>query len=100
MKAFVCLAAASAAPLAAVHAHPVTHAVAHAAPVVAHHAVHAAPVVHAVAHAAPVAGYAASDLAEAAFSLSGSNGVEGSYSMNLPYGLVQTVTYPANNVDG
>ena len=120
MKAFVCLAAASTAPLAAPVAHPVTHAVAHAAPVVAHHAVHAAPVVHAVAHAAPVAGYAAGDLAEvspytynygvaddyskAAFSQSESNDgtgvVEGSYSVNLPDGRVQTVTYHANDVDG
>merc|ERR1712117_876567 len=74
---------AAVAPLAAHVAHPVAHAVAHAAPVVAHaghafahpvahaapvvHAaplVHAAPVVHAVAHAAPVAVHAAGDLAE------------------------------------
>merc|ERR1711934_479156 len=93
----------------------------HAAPVV-HHApvVHAAPVIHAVAHAAPVAGYAAGDLAEvspytynygvaddyskAAFSQSESNDgtgvVEGSYSVNLPDGRVQTVSYHANDVDG
>merc|ERR1712117_885924 len=66
---------AAVAPLAAHVAHPVAHAVAHAAPVVAHaghafahpvahHAVHAAPVVHAVAHAAPVAVHAVGDLAE------------------------------------
>merc|ERR1712158_51227 len=105
---------------APVVAHPVAHAV-HAAPVV--HAaplVHAAPVVHAVAHAAPVAVRAAGDLAEvspytynygvaddyskAAFSQTESNDgtgvVEGSYSVNLPDGRVQTVTYHANDVDG
>merc|ERR1711971_693491 len=115
-----------AAPLAhAVHAAPLAHAV--HAPVVAHavhapvaHAVHAAPVAvaHAV-HAAP-AGYAAGDLAEvppytynygvaddyskAAFSQTESNDgtgvVEGSYSVNLPDGRVQTVTYHANDIDG
>merc|ERR1711942_584699 len=96
-------------------AHPVAHAVAH--PVVAH----AAPVVHAVAH--PVAhavGYANPDLAEvspytynygvadeytgAAFSQSESNDgtgvVDGSYSVNLPDGRIQTVNYHANDIDG
>merc|ERR1712037_807202 len=101
--------------------HGLGHAVAHAAPLV-----HAAPVVHhaPVVHAAPIAhhavGYAAPDLAEvspytynygvadeysgAAFSQSESNDgtgvVEGSYSVNLPDGRVQTVTYHANDVDG
>merc|ERR1712001_396393 len=112
---------------APVVAHPVAHhAVAHAAPV-AHHAVHAAPlvhaapivhhapVVHAVAHAAPLDDLAevspytynygvADDYSKAAFSQSESNdgtGVaEGSYSVNLPDGRVQTVTYHANDVDG
>merc|ERR1711912_37555 len=68
-------------PLHSVAPHAVGHAVhapviAHAAPVVAHHAVHAAPVVAHAAHAAPVvhaapayhapvkAGYVADDLAE------------------------------------
>merc|ERR1712072_1109063 len=82
--------------------------------------VHAAPVVHAVAHAAPVAGHGAGDLAEvspytynygvaddyskAAFSQTESNDgtgvVEGSYQVNLPDGRVQTVNYHANDVDG
>merc|ERR1719350_1248849 len=96
-------------------AHPVAHAVAHpVAHAVAHPVVHAAPVVHhAVAH--PV-GYAAPDLAEvspytfnygvadeysgAAFTQSESNDgtgvVEGSYSVNLPDGRIQTVNYHAN----
>merc|ERR1712158_196883 len=110
-------AVAHAAPVLAL---PVAHAV-HAAPVVhAAHAVHAAPVVHAVAHAAPVAVHAVGDLAEvspytynygvaddysgAAFSQSESNDgtgvVEGSYSVNLPDGRIQTVTYHANDIDG
>merc|ERR1712186_136586 len=106
-------------PVAAHVAHPVAHhAVAHAAPVVAH-AAH--PIAHhAVAHAAPVAVHAVGDLAEvspytynygvaddyskAAFSQTESNDgtgvVEGSYSVNLPDGRVQTVTYHANDVDG
>merc|ERR1712201_11617 len=90
--------------------HPVSHAIAH-------------PVAHAVApfgvaHAAPA--YAAPDLAEvspysynyavaddysgAAFSQAESNDgtgvVEGSYSVNLPDGRVQTVNYHANDYDG
>merc|ERR1712186_182451 len=117
-------AVAHAAPVVAHAAHPIAHhAVHHAAPVLAHpvaHAVHAAPVVHAVAHAAPVAVHAVGDLAEvspytynygvaddyskAAFSQTESNDgtgvVEGSYSVNLPDGRVQTVTYHANDVDG
>jgi len=120
MKVFVALstllAAASAAPqLLASHgvighavAHPVVHAVAH-------------PVVHAVAHpVAHAAGYAAPDLAEpspytynyavaddyskAAFQQSESNdgtgAVTGSYSVNLPDGRIQTVTYNANDLTG
>merc|ERR1712037_259740 len=101
--------------------HGLGHAVAHAAPLV-----HAAPVVHhaPVVHAAPIAhhavGYAAPDLAEvspytynygvadeysgAAFSQSESNDgtgvVEGSYSVNLPDGRIQTVNYHANDIDG
>merc|ERR1711863_68992 len=117
-------AVAHAAPVVAHAAHPIAHhAVHHAAPVLAHpvaHAVHAAPVVHAAPHAAPVAVHAVGDLAEvspytynygvaddyskAAFSQTESNDgtgvVEGSYSVNLPDGRVQTVTYHANDVDG
>merc|ERR1712186_16989 len=119
-------AVAHAAPVVAHAAHPIAHhAVHHAAPVLAHpvaHAVHAAPVVHAAhaVHAAPVAVHAVGDLAEvspytynygvaddyskAAFSQTESNDgtgvVEGSYSVNLPDGRVQTVTYHANDVDG
>merc|ERR1711942_334477 len=97
-------------------AHPVSHGIAH--PVA--HAVapfgvaHAAPVVHAAA------GYAAPDLAEvspytynyavaddysgAAFNQAESNDgtgiVEGSYSVNLPDGRIQTVNYKANDLEG
>merc|ERR1711862_978285 len=97
-------------------AHPVSHGIAH--PVA--HAVapfgvaHAAPLVHAAA------GYAAPDLAEvspytynyavaddysgAAFNQAESNDgtgiVEGSYSVNLPDGRVQTVNYKANDLEG
>merc|ERR1719400_1947550 len=105
----------------AVHA-PVHHAV-HAAPVVAHavhapvhHAVHAAPAYRVPAHA----GYVADDLAEvspysytyavaddysgAAFQQAENNDgtgvVEGSYSVNLPDGRIQHVTYHANDYDG
>merc|ERR1711862_410250 len=109
-------------------AHPVSHAIAHpVAHAVAPLAVaHAAPVVHAapLVHAAPVvhaaAGYAAPDLAEvspytynyavaddysgAAFNQAESNDgtgiVEGSYSVNLPDGRVQTVNYKANDLEG
>merc|ERR1712243_378411 len=108
--------------------HPVAHAiarpVAHAAPLVHAAPAYAAPVVHAApAYHAPVvkaAGYAAPDLAEvspysynyavaddysgAAFQQGESNDgtgvVEGSYSVNLPDGRVQTVNYHANDYDG
>merc|ERR1711972_893478 len=77
--------------------------------------VHAAPVVHAVAHAAPLDDLAevspytynygvADDYSKAAFSQTESNDgtgvVEGSYHVNLPDGRVQTVTYHANDIDG
>merc|ERR1712088_511855 len=95
--------------------HGLGHAVAHAAPLV-----HAAPVVHHAPIAHHAVGYAAPDLAEvspytynygvadeysgAAFSQSESNDgtgvVEGSYSVNLPDGRIQTVTYHANDIDG
>merc|ERR1712201_46690 len=103
-------------------AHPVSHAIAHpvahaVAPLAVAHAaplVHAAPVVHAAA------GYAAPDLAEvspytynyavaddysgAAFNQAESNDgtgiVEGSYSVNLPDGRIQTVNYKANDLEG
>merc|ERR1739845_199967 len=99
-------------------AHPVAHAIAR--PVAVAHAV--APAV-AVAHPVAVAhapAYAAADLAEvspysynyavaddysgAAFNQAESNDgngvVEGSYSVNLPDGRVQTVKYSANDYDG
>merc|ERR1711892_251921 len=100
-------------PIAHAIAHPVAHA-AYAAPVV-----HAAPAYHApVVHAA--AGYTAPDLAEvspyaynyavaddysgAAFNQGetndGNGAVQGSYSVNLPDGRVQTVNYHANDYDG
>merc|ERR1712223_1208525 len=95
---------------------PVGHAAvvpvaAHVAHPVAHHAVaHAAPVaVHAVGDLAEVSPYTynygvADDYSKAAFSQTESNDgtgvVEGSYSVNLPDGRVQTVTYHANDVDG
>merc|ERR1712071_99110 len=123
MKSFACLAAfiatASAAPQLLGHGlhrgvglgfgHGVGHAVAH--PVAIAHA----PLVH---HA--VGGFAQPDLAEpspysynygvadeysgAAFSQSESNDgtgvVQGSYSVNLPDGRIQTVNYHANDYDG
>jgi len=100
--------------IALVVAHPVAHAV-HAAPVVAH-AVHAAPAYH-----APVkAGYVADDLAEqspytftyavaddyskssfnAEESSDGASNVQGSYSVALPDGRIQHVTYTSNGYDG
>merc|ERR1712071_393780 len=123
MKSFACLAAfiatASAAPQLLGHGlhrgvglgfgHGVGHAVAH--PVAIAHA----PLVH---HA--VGGFAQPDLAEpspysytyavadeysgAAFSQAESNDgtgvVQGSYSVNLPDGRIQTVNYHANDYDG
>merc|ERR1711890_11203 len=118
MQAFITLAlvaSASAAPqLLAAHgvAHPVAHAVAHpvvhAAPVVAH-AVH--PVAHAVAapDLAEPSPYTytyavADDYSKANFQQSESNdgtgAVTGSYSVNLPDGRIQTVTYNANDLTG
>merc|ERR1712203_812845 len=98
-------AVAHAAPVVAHAAHPIAHhAVHHAAPVLAHPvaaAVHAAPVaVHAVGDLAEVSPYTynygvADDYSKAAFSQTESNDgtgvVEGSYSVNLPDGRVQTV---------
>merc|ERR1711922_12772 len=118
MQAFITLAlvaSASAAPqLLAAHgvAHPVAHAVAHpvvhAAPVGAH-AVH--PVAHAVAapDLAEPSPYTytyavADDYSKANFQQSESNdgtgAVTGSYSVNLPDGRIQTVTYNANDLTG
>merc|ERR1711892_62879 len=119
---------AHAAPAYAAHAYasPIVHATpAYAAPVNHAAPAYAAPVVHgAPAYHAPivkaVAGYAAPDLAEvspytykyavaddysgAAFNQGESNDgngvVEGSYSVNLPDGRVQTVNYHANDYDG
>merc|ERR1711935_482660 len=109
--------------------HPLAHAV-HAAPAYAAPAYHAAPAYAAPAyHAAPViahaptygaAAYAAPGLAEvspysynyavaddysgAAFNQAETNDgtgvVEGSYSVNLPDGRIQTVNYHANDYDG
>merc|ERR1712061_881912 len=100
-------AVAHAAPVVAHAAHPIAHhAVHHAAPVLAHPVAHA---VHAVGDLAEVSPYtynygAADDYSKAAFSQTESNDgtgvVEGSYSVNLPDGRVQTVTYHANDVDG
>merc|ERR1712038_2068172 len=106
---------------APVVAHPVAHhaeahaaPLVHAAPAIAHPVAHHA-VAHAVAHAAPLDDLAevspytynygvADDYSKAAFSQTESNDgtgvVEGSYSVNLPDGRVQTVTYHANDVDG
>merc|ERR1712123_280198 len=107
-------------PIAHAFAHPVAHAApAYAAPIVHAAPAYAAPVVHAPIVKA-VAGYASPDLAEvspytynyavaddysgAAFNQGESNDgngvVEGSYSVNLPDGRVQTVTYHANDYDG
>merc|ERR1712002_212842 len=114
-------------PLAhAVHAAPLVHTApvhavhaVHAAPVHAVHAVHAAPVVHAAPayHApAPVAYEkevpepytytygVADDYSKSNFQASESgdaNGVVGgSYSVNLPDGRIQTVTYTADHANG
>merc|ERR1712106_139514 len=110
--------AAYAAPV--VHAAPAYHApIVHAAPAYAAPVVHAAPAYHApIVKAA--AGYAVPDLAEvspyaynyavaddysgAAFNQGETNDgngvVQGSYSVNLPDGRVQTVNYHANDYDG
>jgi len=113
-----------AAPVAhAVHAAPV---IAHAAPVVAH-AVHAAPVVAKVAPAyAPAPAYKAApayheeyadevspytytyavadDYSKASFNAEetsdGASNVQGSYSVALPDGRIQHVTYSSNGYDG
>merc|ERR1712080_64047 len=86
----------------------VAHPVVHAAPVVAH-AVH--PVAHAVAapDLAEPSPYTytyavADDYSKANFQQSESNdgtgAVTGSYSVNLPDGRIQTVTYNANDITG
>merc|ERR1711881_751624 len=104
------------------HAAPVVHAVHHAAPVVhaapAYHApvVHAAPAYHApvVAHAAEVYPdevspytyqYAVSDdYSKSNFHATeqndGAGSAEGSYSVALPDGRIQTVNYHVNDYDG
>merc|ERR1712025_1112883 len=114
-------------PLAHGLAHPLAHGIAHpVAHAIARPVIHAAPLGHAapaIAHPVAVAhapGYAAPDLAEvspynynyavaddysgAAFNQAESNDgngvVEGSYSVNLPDGRVQTVNYHANDYDG
>merc|ERR1712002_1006274 len=105
MQALICLstmvAAATAAPqFRAGHGVGLVHAVAH-------------PVAHAVGYASPdlaeVSPYTykygvADEYSGAAFSQSESNDgtgvVDGSYSVNLPDGRIQTVNYHANDVDG
>merc|ERR1739845_265063 len=106
-------------------AHPVAHAIAR--PVAVAHAVaptvavaHPVAVAHAPVYGKPAPAYAADDLAEvspysynyavaddysgAAFNQAESNDgngvVEGSYTVNLPDGRVQTVKYSANDYDG
>merc|ERR1711862_850918 len=118
-----------AAPHAVVaHAAPVAHAVHHAAPLVhaAHHVApvahavhHAAPLVHAAHHVAPVAHavqvypdevspytyqYAVSDdYSKSNFHATeqndGTGKAEGSYSVALPDGRIQTVNYHVNDYD-
>merc|ERR1712106_750997 len=94
----------------AYHAAPVVHVAPayHAAPVIAH-----APAYGAAAYAAPdlakVSPYSynyavADDYSGAAFNQAETNDgtgvVEGSYSVNLPDGRIQTVNYHANDYDG
>merc|ERR1712203_1105699 len=98
------------------------HAVAHHAPVVAHAVHHAAPVVHAApAYRAPVAhavaevypdeispftyNYAvADDYSGSNFQVSetddGTAARQGGYSVNLPDGRIQHVSYTANDAEG
>merc|ERR1711971_383552 len=109
---------------APVAAHPVAHAV-HAAPVVAH-AVHAAPayaapVVKAPAYHAPAPAYKAETYADEVSPYSytyavaddysksnfnaeetsdGASNVQGSYTVALPDGRIQKVTYSSNGYDG
>merc|ERR1712021_164128 len=99
--------AAYAAPV--VHAAPAYHApIVHAAPAYAAPVVHAAPAYHApdLAEVSPYAyNYAvADDYSGAAFNQGETNDgngvVQGSYSVNLPDGRVQTVNYHANDYDG
>merc|ERR1711936_1042924 len=108
---------------------PVHHAVHHAVHSVAHHAVHAAPVVAPAYHAAPVVAPAykpapaykaeeypdeispytftyavADDYSKANFQRQeesdGASNVAGSYSVALPDGRIQHVTYTSNGYDG
>merc|ERR1712027_200213 len=109
MKAFITLAlvaSATAAPQLLHAASPLVHAVAHP---VAHAVAH--PVVHAVATSdlaePPPYTYSyavADDLSQANFqqteSNDGTGAVTGSYSVNLPDGRIQTVTYNANDITG
>merc|ERR1712038_2237418 len=100
-------------------AHPVAHhAVAHHAPLVSHAVHHAAPVVHAApAYHAPAVAVVkeapepytytygvADDYSKANFNAAetadASGVVGGSYSVSLPDGRIQTVTYTADHVNG
>merc|ERR1712029_1106642 len=94
------------------HAAPVVAHAVHAAPVVAH----AAPAYHAPAPAYKAEEYAdevspytytyavADDYSKAAFNAEetsdGASNVQGSYTVALPDGRIQTVTYTSNGYDG
>merc|ERR1712203_430574 len=99
MKAFITLAlvaSATAAPQLLHATSPLVHAVAHP---VAHHAAHPAePSPYTYSYAV------ADDLSQANFqqteSNDGTGAVTGSYSVNLPDGRIQTVTYNANDITG
>merc|ERR1712128_338284 len=94
-------------------AHPVAHAIAHPAYAPTLAVAHPIAVAHAPGYAAPdlaeVSPYSfnyavADDYSNAAFNQAESNDgngvVQGSYSVNLPDGRVQTVNYSANDYDG
>jgi len=100
-------------PVAHAIAHPVAHAIAHPAYAPTLAVAHPIAVAHAPGYAAPdlaeVSPYSfnyavADDYSNAAFNQAESNDgngvVQGSYSVNLPDGRVQTVNYSANDYDG
>merc|ERR1712106_1316762 len=94
-------------------AHPFAHAIAHPAYAPTLAVAHPVAVAHAPGYGAPdlavVSPYSfnyavADDYSKAAFNQAESNDgngvVQGSYSVNLPDGRVQTVNYSANDYDG